>query len=121
MAPLICGTCIVHKEKGINSFSDWLLQGLVIRPSSSLAALHIKELLKRKGNLGKVFFFKPSNNVSSIRNTQELKKKKVLDHPENRGRILSTLAKAGHPLTCPRDQGPVLPVSLEAVMFSVHL
>lgn len=56
MAPLICGTCIVHKEKGINSFSDWLLQGLVIRPSSSLAALHIKELLKRKGNLGKVFF-----------------------------------------------------------------
>lgn len=75
MAPLICGTCIVHKEKGINSFSDWLLQGLVIRPSSSLAALHIKELLKRKGNLGKSFF-KPSNNVSSIRNTQELKKKR---------------------------------------------
>lgn len=58
MAPLICGTCIVHKEKGINSFSDWLLQGLVIRPSSSLAALHIKELLKRKGNLGKGFFLK---------------------------------------------------------------
>lgn len=52
MVPLICGTCIVHKEKGINSFSDWLLQGLVIRPSSSLAALHIKELLKRKENLG---------------------------------------------------------------------
>lgn len=93
MAPLICGTCIVHKEKGINSFSDWLLQGLVIRPSSSLAALHIKELLKRKGNLGKVFFsffffFKPSNNVSSIRNSEIKKKRKkerVLDHPENRG------------------------------------
>lgn len=85
MAPLICGTCIVHKEKGINSFSDWLLQGLVIRPSSSLAALHIKELLKCKGNLGKGFFLNLLIMLAQLETLRNNNKKKK--HQKKKGKF----------------------------------